>query len=156
MPNLDPFLAQIVNWVRNMPDEALLDLVRNHLGGFHGGGRSGARAVAAFKIGPTNGRRGPRKVKRRRRATSADKEQALSAVERAVKSSKGLSASEIVSRTKLPKARVQAAVRELKHSKRIFQGGDRRFARYAGDAKTAKQASLNARKSAAGPRRKKK
>ena len=31
------------------------------------------------------------------------------------------------------------------------QGGDRRFARYAADAKTAEQASLNARKTASGP-----
>jgi DNA-binding transcriptional regulator GbsR (MarR family) len=76
-------------------------------------------------------------------------------VERAIKSSKGLSASEIVARTKLPKPRVQQAVRELKAAKRIFQGGDRRFARYAGDARTAKQASVDARKSVAGPRKKK-
>lgn len=153
MAKLDPFLAQIVNWVRSMPDDALLDLVRNRLGGSSGSSFTVAAPVG-FKAAPANGRRGPRR-KRRRRATSADREQYLLAVERAIKSSKGLSASEIVARTKLPKPRVQQAVRELKAAKRIFQGGDRRFARYAGDARTAKQASIEARKNVAGPRKKK-
>jgi DNA-binding transcriptional regulator GbsR (MarR family) len=65
-----------------------------------------------------------------------------------------LSASEIAKKTKLPQSRVASAVRELKAAKRIFQGGDRRFARYAGDPKTALRASTNARKNAAGPRKK--
>lgn len=151
MPKLDPFSEQIVKLVRSMPDEALLELVRNRLGDVAVAPRSYGSASS-----PANGRRGPRKVKRRRqRATSADREQYLAAVERAIKGSKGLSASEIAAKTKLPKPRVQAAVRELKAARKIFQGGDRRFARYAGDAKTAKQASLNARKSAGGPRGKK-
>ena len=51
----------------------------------------------------------------------------------------------------IAQTRAAAALKELKLAKRIFQGGDRRFARYAGDAKTAEQASLNARKTASGP-----
>jgi len=51
----------------------------------------------------------------------------------------------------VPQTRVAAALKDLKLAKRICQGGDRRFARYAGDLKTAEQASLSARKNASGP-----
>ncbi|MFH1604035.1 MAG: hypothetical protein ABIH03_09015 [Pseudomonadota bacterium] len=167
MAKLDPFTAQIVKLVRNMPDEAILELVRNQLGGV-----VAEVAVASAPAAPAK-RRGPKRrreaaktapaVKTDARATvaqapkrrsSADRKKVLFAVERAVKTSKGLSASEIASRTKFPQSRVTTAVRELKAAKRIFQGGDRRFARYAGDARTAKQASLTARNSASGPKRK--
>jgi hypothetical protein len=46
---------------------------------------------------------------------------------------------------------VATALKELRTAKRIFQGGDRRFARYAGDAKTAARASVIARTTASGP-----
>jgi hypothetical protein len=42
--------------------------------------------------------------------------------------------------------RAQAALRKLKASRRVFQGGDRRFARYAGDAATARAASVRVRR----------
>ena len=63
------------------------------------------------------------------------------------------SARDIAAKTKLPKSRVSAVVRELKKAKRIYQGGDRRFARYAADAKTAEQASQRARKQVTNPRK---
>jgi hypothetical protein len=72
-------------------------------------------------------------------------------VERIVKQSQGVSASDVAKSAGIPQTRAAAALKELKLAKRIFQGGDRRFARYAGDSKAAEQASLNARKNASGP-----
>jgi len=62
-----------------------------------------------------------------------------------------VSASDVARAAGIPQTRAAAALKELKISRRIFQGGDRRFARYAGDAKSAEQASLHARKTASGP-----
>ncbi|MBI4952571.1 MAG: hypothetical protein HY908_11105, partial [Myxococcales bacterium] len=85
------------------------------------------------------------------RRDSAARDKLLDVVEKAVKAAKGMSASEVAKATSTPQARVSTALRELKLAKRIFQGGDRRFARYAGDTKTAVTASETARKTAAGP-----
>jgi hypothetical protein len=141
MARLDAFSAQIVAYVRNMPDEAILELVRNQLGVVERAMRSPTGRPAA-----TTSTRTRRKRRGRRRTSGAEREALMSSVERVVKASKGLSASEIASRVKAPQSRVSAAVRELKKDKRIYQGGDRRFARYAADAKTAAQASARARK----------
>lgn len=205
MPKLDPFSAQIVQLVREMPDEAILELVRNKLGAddevvaaavsaparkakatrrkkASAKRKPAAKKAVAKKAAPkkkkaaTKKRRPKKKAapkkravakktapKRKKAATKkratakrggGDRQRELDAVERAIRSSKGLSASDIVKRTKLPRARVSAAVRQLKEAKRIHQGGDRRFARYAADAKTAKAASELARTTASGPKRK--
>ena len=181
MAKLDPFSAQIVSLVRSMPDEAILELVRNQLGAIGVSPAPAKRAPAAkaasapAKAAPKKRRakRAPKKsvvkaaapakaatggtvVKKRRggRRASPDKAKLLDTVEKTVRSSKGLSASQIAAKTKLPQSRVAAAVRELKAAKRIFQGGDRRFARYAGDRDTANKASLHARNNASGPKRK--
>jgi hypothetical protein len=66
-----------------------------------------------------------------------------------------VSASEVAREAGIPQTRAAAALKELKVGKRIYQGGDRRFARYAGEQKVAEQASLGARTSAAGPAAKK-
>ncbi len=190
MAKLDPFSAQVVELVRSLSDEAILELVRNQLGAI---GLSAPRKVAGAKRGPkpkmkpaaaAAAKPAKRIVKRRAqnaiknrvvrakvapkvakkrvvakakkrggRRTSPDKVKLLATVERAVRTSKGLSASQIAAKTKLPQNRVAAAVRELKAAQRIFQGGDRRFARYAGDRDTANKASLSARTNAAGPKR---
>jgi hypothetical protein len=84
------------------------------------------------------------------------RQEILTVVERVVKGASGLAASEVAKAAGVPQSRAAAALKELKLAKRIFQGGDRRFARYAGDAKTAEAASLYARKHAAGPQTKKK
>jgi hypothetical protein len=172
MANLDPFAAQIVALVRQMPDDAILELVRHQLGLGQLGGRGsrgrragvaalvarGARAAsnAASKAAPAAPKGGRGKKRRGRRSVQSrdQREALLQNVERTVKASKGLSASEIAAKVGAPQSRVTVAVRELKQSKRIFQGGDRRFARYAGDAKTAQAASAKARKGASGPARK--
>ncbi len=92
-------------------------------------------------------------VARRGRPARAgvDRSEVLSVVERAIKSGSGMAASEVAKAAGIPQSRATAAIKELKLAKRIFQGGDRRFARYAGDARTAQVASENARKTASGP-----
>lgn len=164
MANLDPFTAQIVEYVRSMPDEALLELVRAHFGNDvsvqlpSGGGeraRAKPRQVAPAKPRATKPRKGTtsKQAKPAKRAPSMQREQLLDTVEKLVKSSHGLSSSEVAKKAKVPQTRVTAALRELKSEKRVFQGGERRFARYAGDVKTAQQASTRARKTASGPKR---
>jgi ribosomal protein S25 len=172
----DAFSRQIVELVRRMPDDAILALVKNQLGAITGGegvlptaptrqprAARAARAVPAAtpakKAAPAAAKRGAapkRRVGRPRKttATSAQRQETLDKVERIVKGSSGLSASEVAKQAGIPQTRAAAALKELKLAKRIFQGGDRRFARYAGDGKTAEQASMMARKNAAGPTKK--
>jgi hypothetical protein len=159
-----------------MPDEAILALVKNQLGaitgtaGFAVAPRRGrppkivaaiaAAAPAAKAAKPVKpakrgrpakaGRKGPGRP-RQSPALSAERQATLEKVEKLVKGSSGVSASEVARSASIPQTRAAAALKELKLAKRIFQGGDRRFARYAGDAKTAEQASLSSRKSASGP-----
>lgn len=165
---MDPFSAEIVALVRRMSDEAILALVRNQLeavsslaGGVTFGparrGRPPGRAAKASPpAAPARGRAPAKKVKAakaRHRSNSAEREQLLASIEKIVKNGSGISASETAKNAGLPQARVATALKELKLARRIYQGGDRRFARYAGDAKSAEQASVNARKNAAGPAR---
>lgn len=175
MATTDAFSAQIVSLVRNMSDEAILALVKNQLGAVAaavplvaGARRRGRPPRAAAASAPaagaapaaakpsTTSKRGAapkRKPGRPRRspAASQERQDTLNTVEKIVKSSQGVSASDVAKQAGIPQTRAAAALKELKLAKRIFQGGDRRFARYAGDAKTAEQASLNARKNASGP-----
>jgi len=157
----DAFSAQIVELVRRMPDEAILELVKNRLGmaPFRELGQNvrerGGRAVRATTE-PKSKARPPAKKRRaarpRRAVTGAqERKETLESVERVVKSSSGVSASEVAKAAGIPQPRAAAALKELKLEKRIFQGGDRRFARYAGDAKVAEEASLAARMTASGP-----
>ncbi len=182
----DAFSAQIVELVRRMPDEAILELVKNRLGMApfrelkqESRGRRARRARAAepAPVEPA-GRKSKRfvapiapvapvapvasvasvaseqpKAQRPRRAASVspDRKKTLESVERVVKASTGVSASEVARAAGIPQPRAAAALKELKLGKRIFQGGDRRFARYAADARIAEAASLAARTSASGP-----
>lgn len=175
----DPFEQQIVDLVRKMPDAAILALVKDRLGSVAGAAgiaapvvapaaatkrrgrpaRAAAPAPAAAPAAPAApaAKRGAAPTKRKpgrpkkTAALSAERQETLNAVERIVKASAGVSASDVARQAGIPQTRAAAALKELKLAKRIFQGGDRRFARYAGDAKTAEQASVNARKTASGP-----
>jgi hypothetical protein len=177
----DAFEQQIVDLVRKMPDAAIIALVKDRLGSVLGAGAvtapasSGAPAVAtkrrgrparaaapapaaapaapaapAAKRGAAPAKRKPGRPKKTA-ALSAERQDVLNSVERIVKSGSGVSASDVARQAGIPQTRAAAALKELKLAKRIFQGGDRRFARYAGEAKTAEQASVNARKTASGP-----
>jgi len=178
MATNDAFSAQIVELVRKMSDEAILALVKNQLGALAGAAplqvaaqparRRGRPPRAAAAAAPAPAAAAPaakatgaskrgaapkRKPGRPRRspAASQERQETLNNVERIVKQSQGVSASDVAKAAGIPQTRAAAALKELKLAKRIFQGGDRRFARYAGDAKAAEQASLNARKNASGP-----
>ena len=177
----DAFEQQIVDLVRKMPDAAIIALVKDRLGsvlGTAGGaiaapaaapaaatkrrGRPAraaaaapaaapaAQAPAATKRGAAPAKRKPGRPKKTA-ALSAERQEVLNTVERIVKSGNGVSASDVARQAGIPQTRAAAALKELKLAKRIFQGGDRRFARYAGEQKTAEQASVNARKTASGP-----
>lgn len=153
---LDAFSAQLVQMVRSMSDEAILDLVRAQLGGGFptvsaspprrpvGRPAAAAAPARAAKPGRKSGRGGGA-------VTSAAREATLAAVEKAVKGGKGLSSSQVAKVAGIPQPRAAAALKQLKQSKRIFQGGDRRFARYAADLRTAQAASEHARRTASGP-----
>lgn len=177
----DAFEQQIVELVRKMPDSAILALVKDKLGqavasapaaaplvaaaATRGRGRPARvpQALVAAPEAPAPAKRGgraaapaaPAKRKpgrpKKTAALSAERQEVLNSVERIVKASNGVSASDVARQAGIPQTRAAAALKELKLAKRIFQGGDRRFARYAADLKTAEQASLNARKTASGP-----
>jgi hypothetical protein len=167
MAQMDAFSAQIVKFVREMPDEALLDLVKQKLGVIGasaldgGAGRTGrGGAMRVLPVAPpaavAKGKRARASSKadrasRRPIPPTAERQGMLDSVERIVRASAGLSASDVASSAGIPQTRAAAALKELKLAKRIFQGGDRRFARYAGDSKTAEQASTLARQNAKGP-----
>lgn len=161
----DAFSAQIVELVRKMPDEAILELVKQKLGAPGGSPLRGLTAKVNRRRGlavrvvenATKAKRAAKSVKRRpgrprkSPAISQERQETLNNVERVVKASAGMSASDVAKTAGIPQPRAAAALKELKIAKRIFQGGDRRFARYAGDAKTAEAASVTARKTATGP-----
>jgi len=172
-----------------MPDDAILDLVKNRLTGFKGlatplapvakakpgrkpGRKPGPKpaaaapapkATAAKAPASTGAKRGPKPKKAAKVAKApakrgggrgrggAGRQDTLNLVERVVKAGSGLAASDVAKAAGIPQSRASTALKDLKLAKRIFQGGDRRFARYAGDAKTAEQASLHARNNASGP-----
>jgi ribosomal protein S25 len=158
----DAFSAQIIELVRKMPDEAILELVKNRLGmaPFRGLGPQAHEPRSRSAHSPAAGAKSKRRARpasprsgqpRRATAVSQERKETLDNVERVVKASSGISASEVAKASGIPQPRAAAALKELKLEKRIFQGGDRRFARYAGDTKVAEAASLAARTTASGP-----
>lgn len=153
---MDEFSAQIVRFVRAMPDEALLDLVKQKLGVLSAAvSRSAERRAGSPVRAVTAATQEAKRVRDTANAgptaLSADRQHVLDNVERIVKAGSGMSASDVAKAAAIPQTRAASALKELKLGKRIFQGGDRRFARYAGDARTAEQASATARKNAKGP-----
>lgn len=158
----DAFSAQIIELVRRMPDEAILELVKNRLGmaPFRALGQQSSEPRSRPARGAAAGAKSKRRARppapqngqpRRATAISQERKETLENVERVVKASSGISASEVAKASGIPQPRAAAALKELKLEKRIFQGGDRRFARYAGDSKVAEAASLAARTTASGP-----
>ena len=163
---MDAFSAQIVKFVREMPDEALLELVKQKLGVMQAAVNRSNQANQALSGSPARAasaatqkaksrsnprHEAPRPASARPPPISADRQGTLDKVEDVVRAGSGVSASDVAKAASIPQTRAAAALKELKLAKRIFQGGDRRFARYACDAKTAEQASAFARKTAKGP-----
>jgi hypothetical protein len=153
MARMDPFSAQIVRFVRGLPDEALLELVKQKLGvlGVPAAKRDGRGEVASLPKAKGNTEKKRTAQGRRSAPPSPERREMLDEVERIVRAGSGISASEVARSAGIPQTRAAAALKQLKLAHRIFQGGDRRFARYAGDAKTAEKASVVARQTAKGP-----
>lgn len=176
MPNIDSFSSQIVAMVRNMPDDAILELVLHKLTSDDVPAPKAAvppTAAAPQEASPPTTKPKKRTARRRTRASKTatqpkpatkpaaakpaaakpavaktsnpSKDALLAAVEKTIKVSNGLGLAAISAVVGEPKTRVSAAILELKNQKKIFQAGDRRFARYAGDLKTAKAATISAR-----------
>src|SRR5262245_48223599 len=128
MATTDAFSAQIVQLVRNMPDDAILALVKNQLGALTGGAfpvakRRGrpprsalgampapVKAAKAEKRGRRAGavKRGPGRP-RKSPALSAERQATLEKVERIVKASSGVSASDVAREAGIPQTRAAAA-----------------------------------------------
>ena len=140
------FAAQIIDLVLSrLPDHVILEVVGRRLGQPSSGFREPRRGPA--KPAPKRGEPPARAP----RGSSVERQELLATVERIVRAGTGLSASDVARAARLTQSRAAAALKELKLGGRIFQGGDRRFARYAGDAKLATQASATARQTAPGP-----
>src|SRR5262245_9230528 len=116
----DAFSRQIVELVRKMPDDAILALVKNQLGAVTGDGalaaptprRGRARPAdkAAPKAAPAAAKRGTAPKRRpgrprKSQAASAERQETLDSVERIVKASSGLSASEVAKSAGIPQTR---------------------------------------------------
>lgn len=138
MTQLDPFARQLVDMIRNMPDEAILELVRTHLG-------VGSTAAGTTTTTAPAGRAAAPKKRRRKRRTRGDRAALLDRVEAFVHDSKGVGLSDVAQGLGESKSRIQSALRDLKKAGRVAAAGDRRFSRYAADVKTARAASKRAR-----------
>lgn len=107
-----------------------------------GVGARPAKAVAAEGAG---GGAGGGANKKRSRATTEERAQTLTAIERIVAASEGLSAGEVERKVGLSSAVVAGALKALKAQKRIYMGGTKRFARYAMTQSAADKASRESR-----------
>lgn len=147
------FAAQIMELVLSrLPDHVILEAVGRRLGAPvlpAPGARARSGGSSAKPRPRTAGARAASAP--RPRATSPARQELLASVERIVHAGTGLSASDVARAARAPQPRVAAALKELKLAGRIFQGGDRRFARYAGDPEVAERASVVARETAPGP-----
>ena len=142
MPKLDPFSAQLVALVRKMPDDAILALVKNQLGALGGSATVDAAPRTARRSKTASGRK---TAKRGPRASNANRAALVGAVEKYVLGSKGVGLADVASAVGVTKDRAKAALKQLKAAGRIAHGGDRKFARYAANTKTALAASKRAR-----------
>jgi len=80
------------------------------------------------------------------RESNGDRTTVVERVLRVVSSREGVAVADVVKSTGLERAPVAAALKALKEERRIFMGGNRRFARYAMTPAAAEQASQAARK----------
>jgi biotin operon repressor len=148
MTDLPLFAKQLVTMVRQMPDEPILQLVRNHLAGggdLESSGWSGTgRAVETSAPATKPKAERTKKAGRRSVADRAKLEQSVLAT---IVASTGVSLGDVAAKLGAPKSRVAAAIRALKESGKIKQGGERRLARYAKTQAAATKASRAAQRS---------
>ena len=142
---MNTFQTQIVKMVRDLPDDALLDLVRAEMGNglaakSAANGASRVRVAASDDNSPAKPKRA-RRPRKRAVYTPALAEKVLHAVKIA---RRGVSTGEVEEYTKLQRTMVQRALGELVGDKKLAQFGKRRFSRYATTKALAKKASLKA------------
>ena len=138
---MDTFAKHLVDMVRQLPDEAILELVKNHL---EQGNRLGDSGVVVTSS-PAPAKKPRAKAKRRRRS-SAGRAKLKGAILETVNASDGVALSDVAEAVGAPKTRVQPLLRALKDEGAIHQAGDRRLARYGRTKAIAAAASKRARK----------
>lgn len=127
---LSTFEKHIVSSVREMPDDQILDLVREKLTSM-----------------PFDALASPARSPARKRASRAA-EPELPERDRVlafVLASDGVAVKDVSERLDIPKTRASSILRKLRDQREIAQGGTRRFARYAKTKKIARAASLRDR-----------
>lgn len=139
MSDLNPFAKRLVDMVREMPDDLLLELVRDHLASTGDANLSPARGPA--KSAPKRGR-AARKGGRGKKSRSSLEAEVLDVVNRG----DGLALADVAAAVGASKPRTSAALRALKASGAIHAAGDRRFTRYGKTKAIATAASKKARK----------
>jgi biotin operon repressor len=163
MTDLSPFAKQLVAMVRQMPDEAVLELVRNHLAGggelvasgWTGTGRAGdedegggwSSNGSAIRERPASSKPKVGRAKKAPRATAADRAKLEQSVLATILASTGVSLGDVAAKLGAAKPQVAAAIRALKASGKIKQAGERRLARYAKTQTAANKASRAAQRS---------
>ncbi len=140
---MDTFAKQLVDMVRQLPDEALLELVKNHLTGVTAAESPQRQTPRAPRTPATPAKPRRKRGKRRSSANRAKLEQSVLAF---VHDSNGVAVSDVAAGVGEPKSRVAPVLRKLRDAGTIHQAGDRRFARYGKTKTIAEAASKRARK----------
>jgi hypothetical protein len=154
MTTLTPFAKQLVTMVRQMPDEAVLELVRNHLtnggelnaSGWSGNGRSTGSGWTGTGRATSSKPKAARAEKTGRRS-AADRAKLEQSVLATILASTGVSLGDVAAKLGAPKPQLAATIRALKAEGKIKQGGERRLARYAKTQAAADKASRAAQRS---------
>lgn len=133
---MDAFAKHLVAMVRQLPDEAILELVKNHLEQGNGIGDEGMVVTTSSPSAKK-----PRTKTKRRRRSSASRAKLKEAVLQAVTNSDGMALSDVAEAVGASKTRVQPLLRALKDEGAIHLAGDRRFARYGRTKAIAEAAS---------------
>jgi len=140
MSDLNPFAKRLVAMVREMPDELLLELVKEQLGA----AGEPTRPSPKPKAPPSARKRGTKKRRSKGRASS--RAQLEAAVVEVVERGEGVALADVAAEVGAPKPRVSAILRSLKDAGTIHAAGDRRFTRYGKTKAIARAASKTARK----------
>ena len=133
---MEKIRAEIANLIRSKPDDELIALVMSDDVPVRDVGVMVTKPVVARTNG--NGSRKPRQLK-------PEQSNAISLVLKVISKSTGISATQVADKTKLPRSHVTKAIAELKAQGEVFQGGERRFARYATTQEVANVASIASR-----------
>jgi hypothetical protein len=135
-------IEQLVARVTGELAREITTLILRRLG-IAGGQPSAVIASRPKRRGPAPKTTAPvkRAASKRSRASAGEMAERADKVARVIEQGDGVSVSDIEKKTKLDRVAVQAAIRVLRDQGRIFMGGQKRFARYAGSQKAADAAS---------------